>query len=382
MPQLKRKIIAFTALLMLGVFFLSSSPALAASAKETLTADNWIILQVPIPFPGCSNAALKNNVKCCNEEIIKTYYAQTSSGLGQTYKSAAPICPLGSVAAVKDIPSLILVAVQFMTIVIIIMMVLLMIVSGIQYIVSFGNAEKAKKSLERVKHGAFGLVIVLFSSVILYQVNPKLLTLSITKPGQIDPASPNQAPPTCCKLGQVNKPKTAAATSDTWDERIYANDHKYIYDSPTGQHVIYVIYQVDKCGVTTYTNGVRASGVCDDAQAKLYNQLVYIFRYKIDVTGKCTRDRIQPSYPAAPDVPGALNGSYPSTPAVPGETETVLGISDCPSGTTLPAAAAESYYIPKKTDQLTGATKCNDDFDTPVDNSFCASLNPTVQIQQ
>lgn len=185
MRQLKRKIIAFTALLMLGGFFLSSSPVLAASAKETLTADDWIILQVPIPFPGCSNAALKNNVKCCDEEIIKTYYAQTNSGLGQTYKSAAPTCPSGSVAAIKDIPSLILVAVQFLTIAIIIMMVLLMIISGIQYITSFGNAEKAKKSLERVKHAAFGLVIVLFSSVILYQVNPKLLSLSIAKPGQI-----------------------------------------------------------------------------------------------------------------------------------------------------------------------------------------------------
>lgn len=175
--------------MMLGIVFFSPSTALAGPFKNKLTDADWIILQIPIPFPGCSNAKLAENIKCCDDPDIKNFYNEKNSALDQTYKNYAPICPSGSVAAVKDVPSFILVAVQFMTIVIIIMMVLLMVVSGIQYITSFGNADKAKKSLERVKHGAFGLVIVLFSSVILYQVNPKLLTLSINKVDTIEEAT-------------------------------------------------------------------------------------------------------------------------------------------------------------------------------------------------
>jgi|GEM_PF-5295606 len=182
MNPLLKKLSALAALLMLGAFLISPSIVFAGQFKNKLTDANWIILQIPIPFPGCSNAALKDFVKCCDDPDIQNYYVEKNSALAQTYKSFAPICPSGSVAAVKDIPSFVLVAIQFLTVAIIIMMVLIMMFAGIQYLTSMGSSAKAHKSLELLKHSAFGLIIVLFSSVILYQVNPKLLTLSIPTP--------------------------------------------------------------------------------------------------------------------------------------------------------------------------------------------------------
>lgn len=160
------------------IALLSGIPAAQADTEQTarvqgeqekacLAKEGIYRLQVPII--GCTPDAEPGKTVCCSEDGIYTI-------------------------GVKSTPSYIATMVRFGIIVVITIMFLMLIVAGVQFQLSFGNTTNAYKALDRVKHAAMGLVVVLFSTVILYQINPDLVSLKLATPVGI-------ANTVCCKIG-------------------------------------------------------------------------------------------------------------------------------------------------------------------------------------
>lgn len=164
-------------LLLTIIALLSAVPGAQAQTQQTirvLGADEKTCLARPdiyrlqVPIIGCAPVDVKTDPFCCSDDGIYTI-------------------------GVKGIPSFIATMVRFGIIVVITIMFLMLIIAGVQFQLSFGNTSSAYKALDRVKRAAMGLVVVLFSTMILYQVNPDLIKLNIATPEGI-------AQTVCCKI--------------------------------------------------------------------------------------------------------------------------------------------------------------------------------------
>lgn len=173
--------LAVTAILttLIGVLFVIPYSASAAGGRERLLEKDWIILQVPIPYPGCTGDKDGSNefVKCCNNPDVVDYYAGINAS---RLTSKRPTIGCFGVAAVKDAPALVVVLAQFITFILAIFVVIVLMIAGAAYITSGGSPDKAKKATDMAKHAAASLVIVLFSVVLLNQINPALIKLTVT----------------------------------------------------------------------------------------------------------------------------------------------------------------------------------------------------------
>lgn len=152
---------------------LSGIPAAQAQTEQTLRVlgeqektclAKQDIYRLQVPIIGCT----PSDTVCCSDDGIYTI-------------------------GLKGAPSYIATMVRFGIIVVITIMFLMLIVAGVQFQLSFGNTTSAYKALDRVKRAAMGLVVVLFSTVILYQINPDLIKLKMATPEGI-------APTVCCKI--------------------------------------------------------------------------------------------------------------------------------------------------------------------------------------
>jgi len=124
------------------------------SAVRTAAPD-FIPLQVGIPFPNCKT---DENFVCDNNQVI----------------------------AVKDATALVTAIFQFGIILGAIVMVTIMVIGGGQYMLSAGVSEKAYAGKEKIIKGFYGLTILIFSVVILNQINPALVKLSLTAADKIE----------------------------------------------------------------------------------------------------------------------------------------------------------------------------------------------------
>ncbi len=82
---------------------------------------------------------------------------------------------------IKDLPDYIKAAYNFSTAAIVVLCIVMVLIGGVQWIISAGDSGKIGKAQDRIMKALTGLAIALFATVMLYQINPNLLTFSLGK---------------------------------------------------------------------------------------------------------------------------------------------------------------------------------------------------------
>lgn len=126
--------------------------AFGLSATEKACADKKGLIPLQIPIVG---ACVDSPSVCCSEDKLST-------------------------VAVAGAPDYISAIFRYAIIFLAIVVVGVMVVAGLLYISSGGNPAKASKALDYMRNAAYSLVVLIFSVVILNQVDPRLTSLSIT----------------------------------------------------------------------------------------------------------------------------------------------------------------------------------------------------------
>lgn len=149
-----------------SLFFASDARAfgLSEAEKECVAAKNLIPLQVPI-IGACDP---NSDSVCCSEDGTAT-------------------------VAVKGAPDYINTIFKFGIIFIAILLVGVLVLGGLMYTGSGGNPERAGTAMSFIKNAAYSLVVLIFSVVILNQVNPRLVSLNVSNVKKV-------AIVKCCKM--------------------------------------------------------------------------------------------------------------------------------------------------------------------------------------
>lgn len=143
------------AIIFLAVFSLFSAHqagAIGLSEKEKACAVKKKLISLQIPIIG---ACVESDSVCCSEDGNST-------------------------VAVKGAPDYVNVIFRFGVIFIAVLLVGVLAVAGLMYISSGGNPAVAGKALDYVKNAAYSLVVLIFSVVILNQIDPRLTSLNIS----------------------------------------------------------------------------------------------------------------------------------------------------------------------------------------------------------
>lgn len=335
--------------------------------KACVAKEGFYRLQVPLI--GC-DMAQNNETVCCSSDGVYTI-------------------------ALKGIPSFIATMVRFGFIVVITIMFLMLIVSGIQFQLSFGDPSAAAKSIERVKHAAMGLVVVLFSTVILYQINPDLISLKIDTPEEI-------AQTVCCKIPsgggsggaglatgrggslgvqKINLDGTVSVTADNGDVTTYTLS--------SGGYCTWVVK--DSAGTIVYRN-VAAKACPDNINfPKVYNNTNWeatvdgvLTSYTIDPTNNtCTFSTFDPIN-RLPSIPEPCPAGTTNPNGQPTEVKREIHTTPATTGST----SSFKYYV--ATNMASGKFVCNppDEEEEDVNKCFISGEdeedigNPLVDYSQ
>jgi hypothetical protein len=92
-----------------------------------------------------------------------------------------PQISFGPEMDIKDLPDYIKAAYNFSTAAIVVLCIVMVLIGGVQWIISAGDSGKIGKAQDRIMKALTGLAIALFATVMLYQINPNLLTFSPLK---------------------------------------------------------------------------------------------------------------------------------------------------------------------------------------------------------
>jgi len=112
----------------------------------------WIALQIAIPYPQCLSSEYAADIVCNGPFVV----------------------------AVRDVSFLIVSLFGFGIVMAAVFASAMLVWAGFQYVASAGNPSKAEAALDKVKGSALSLVVLIFSTVILNQINPKLTNISLT----------------------------------------------------------------------------------------------------------------------------------------------------------------------------------------------------------
>jgi len=173
-----RKIILRILLAIFCAFFVANQALAFTQAENTcIKTNNLIPLQVSIP--GCDDKLLKeqtdpNRDFCCNEARTETI-------------------------AVKDAPNYIAPLMRFGLIASAVLFTALLVIGGLMYMGSQGAPDYINRARKLMKNAATGIVLIIFSTMILYQINPALIALKLTKPEAILSIK-------CCKVATSTTP--------------------------------------------------------------------------------------------------------------------------------------------------------------------------------
>jgi|GEM_PF-3877441 len=338
--------------------------------KDCVAKPDFYRLQVPII--GCT----PSDTVCCSSDGVYTI-------------------------ALKGAPSYVATMIRFGIIVVITIMFLMLIVSGIQFQLSFGDTSAAYKSLDRVKRAAMGLVVVLFSTVILYQVNPDLIKLKLPTPEEV-------AQTVCCRIQGVKQIISQTGIKST---------STIVSQTANADHTVSVKWSGGETSL--YTRNAYNTKICqsvhNDAAGKLIKKTIYEMcpsnikfppsytNQEWDVTTAAT-----PTYPAGTTehyiidpglntckfttydnytklfVPGVLDCSddTPVPDTSPALTWKQLLDLNIAAGANLPAtlpafsnlsqsSASDKYYV--ATNMVNGKFACNGSDQVEPDSKMCFS---------
>jgi hypothetical protein len=138
-------IVAISILTLFGVIGVFNA---AANAQE------YINLNISIPLPNCPGQ------------------------LGDSVR-----CEGNLVTGVKDAPALVVALFQFGIILGAVIMVAIMVIGGLMILASAGFQSRVQQAREMITRSGFALLVLIFSVVIITQVNPRLLNLTLTDTG-------------------------------------------------------------------------------------------------------------------------------------------------------------------------------------------------------
>ena len=165
------------------------------------------------------------------------------------------ICsPRGWTTHVQDIPAYVNTYFNLAIIAGIVVFAFIAIVSGFQILLSSLNFIQTKKVTSRLKHSGIGLITLIFSWVILYQISPNLTDVKISKIGEISELG-------CCQLTGKEEFYWMKETTNEENELTYACD--------AGDKKVDVL----KCSavVAAYTEGEEDVGGLPAAPGNLVN---------------------------------------------------------------------------------------------------------------
>lgn len=140
----------------------------AIKTKNSQITDNrfWIPLQVAIPVPNC----------------------QDIEGM---------LCIGNMLVGVRSLGEMIVALFQFLSVMIAVLLSVLLVIGGIMYIAAGGSSDYVSKAKGLIKKSSLSLLVVLFSVLFLYQLNPKLINPELSKIEAIERIS-------CCQVANSN----------------------------------------------------------------------------------------------------------------------------------------------------------------------------------
>lgn len=166
----------FRILLAIFCAFLIAGQALAFTETENACIKTNGLIPLQIAIPSCNKALLDTQVDptreiCCNDAKTATIAVLDAPNY------IAPLMRFGLIAAASLFSAL-------------------LVIGGLMYMGSQGAPDYVNRARKLMKNSASGLILIIFSTVILYQINPALISLTLTKPDTILAIK-------CCKVGSA-----------------------------------------------------------------------------------------------------------------------------------------------------------------------------------